>query len=101
MSPVSGPVPRGARHPAETFSNADEARYRVRGSFRPAGHGERHCLGLSREDLMVGAHQFDPYLVRARWHPGQVDRIDIARVRPQPRQVVHMYVGLADTAAVR
>ena len=50
--------------------------------FRGGRYCERHCLGLSWEDLMVGVHQIDPYLVRARRHPGQVDRIDIARVRP-------------------
>ena len=29
-------------------------------------------------------------------HPGQVDRIDVTRVRPPPRQVVHMYVQMPD-----
>jgi hypothetical protein len=45
---------------------------------------------------MVRVYQFDPYLVRAGRHPGQVDRIDITRVRPQPRQVVHLNVQMAD-----
>src|SRR3954454_18152098 len=58
------------------------------------GDGELHGLGLSGEDLVVGVHQFDPYLVWARRHPGQVDRIDIARVRPPPGQVIHMDVQM-------
>src|SRR6266849_3602288 len=27
--------------------------------FRRGGNCERHCLGLTREDLMVGVHQFN------------------------------------------
>jgi hypothetical protein len=45
---------------------------------------------------MVGVHQLDQYLVRAGRHPGYVDRIDVTRVRPQPRQVVHTYVQMPD-----
>ena len=59
-----------------------------------ASHRERYRLGLSRKDLMVCIDQVDLNLVRTRRHPGQVDRIEIARVRPQPGQVVHLYVQM-------
>jgi hypothetical protein len=67
----------------------------VRGSLT---YGERHGFGLSREDLVISIHQFDQYLVRPGRHARQVDRIDVARVRPQPRQVVHVYMQMPDPA---
>ena len=46
---------------------------------------------------MVGVYQFDPDLVRARRHPGQIDRVDVTRVRPPPRHVVHVDVQMANS----
>ena len=60
---------------------------RTRRAFR---YGERHQFGLSWEHLVVGIHQFDQNLVRPWRHPGEVDRIDVTRVRPPPGQVVDM-----------
>jgi hypothetical protein len=47
---------------------------------------------------MVGVHQFDQYLVRRTWRkPSHVDRIEITRVSPQPGQVIHTNVQMADS----
>jgi hypothetical protein len=46
---------------------------------------------------MVRVHQFDEHLVLAGRHSGQVDRIDITRIRPQPRHVVDVYMEMPDT----
>src|SRR5882762_4739773 len=48
---------------------------------------ERHRLGLSGDDLVVGVDQLNPNLVLADRQTGDVDRIVVARVRPPPRQV--------------
>jgi hypothetical protein len=48
------------------------------------------------EDLMVRVDQVDAHLVLARRYSGQVDCIDTTRVRPQPRQVVEVYVQMPD-----
>ena len=45
----------------------------------------------------IRVYQVDPYLVRARRHPGQVDRVDVARVRPPPRHIIHLYVQMSDS----
>jgi putative ABC transport system permease protein len=45
---------------------------------------------------VVGVHQVDLDLVRAGRHAGQVDCIDVTRVRPQPGQVVDLYVQMPD-----
>ena len=45
---------------------------------------------------MVRVDQVDPHLVRAGRYSGQVDCIDTTRVRPQPRQVVEVYVQMPD-----
>jgi len=60
------------------------------------GYGERHRPGLAGEDLVVRVDQLDPYLVRARRHPGEVDRVDVARIRPPPGQVVYVHVQMPD-----
>ena len=44
---------------------------------------------------MDGIHQFDPDFVRAGRQQGHVDR-GSTHVRPQPRQVVYMYVEMSD-----
>src|SRR5262245_57872214 len=64
--------------------------------FRRVRHCERHRLPARRasgEDLMVGIDQVDPNLVRAGWHPGDVDCIGVARV-PPPGHIVDVYVQM-------
>ena len=58
-------------------------------------NGERHCLGLLGHILMDGIYQVDPDLVRAGRQQGHVDR-GSTHVRPQPRQVVYVYVEMAN-----
>ena len=45
---------------------------------------------------MVGVDQVDAHLVLAGRYSGQVDCIDTTRVRPQPRQIVEVYVQMPD-----
>src|SRR6516164_3107277 len=45
---------------------------------------------------MVGVHQLNPDLVRTGGHPGQVNRVVVARVRPPPGQVVNVNVQMSD-----
>ena len=52
------------------------------------GQVERHRLGLSGDDSVVGVDQLNPNLVRADRQTGDVDCVVVARVRPPPRQVV-------------
>ena len=60
----------------------------------PVRHGEAHHLALSGEEVVVGVNQVDPHLVRTGRQSVYVDGIAIARIRPQPRQVVHGYVQM-------
>jgi hypothetical protein len=64
-----------------------------------ARHGlwdrERHRLPALRapsEYVVVSVDQLDKHLVLTGRYSGQVDCIDTTRVRPQPRQVVEVYV---------
>src|SRR5215218_7971072 len=57
---------------------------------------ERHRPGLSGKGLVVGIHQLDADLVRARPHSRQIDRVDVTRIRPPPADVIHMYVQMPD-----
>ena len=45
---------------------------------------------------MRGVHQLDRHLVLARRHTADVDRVAVARVGPQPGQVVDAHVQVAD-----
>jgi hypothetical protein len=64
--------------------------------MRSLRNGERHYLGLLLGDtLMDGAYQFDPDLVWPGWQQGHVDRSS-THVRPQPREVVHVYVQMSN-----
>jgi hypothetical protein len=44
---------------------------------------------------MVGLHQLNQYFVRTGGHPGQVNRVVVARVRPPPTQVVNLDVQMS------
>jgi hypothetical protein len=37
---------------------------------------------------MVGIHQLDQHFVLSGRHPSDIDGVEVARVRPQPRQVI-------------
>src|SRR5262245_63047386 len=65
--------------------------------FRRVRHCERHRLPARRasgKDRMVGIDQVDQNLVLAGWHPGDVDCIGVARVRPPPGHIVDVYVQM-------
>jgi hypothetical protein len=60
---------------------------------------ERHRLAARRasgKNLMVRVDQLNQHLVLTGRHPGHVDCIEITRVRPQPRQIVDVYVQMPD-----
>ena len=64
--------------------------------MRSLRNGERHYLGLLLGDtLMDGAYQFNSDLVWPGWQQGHVDRSS-AHVRPQPREVVNVYVQMSN-----
>jgi hypothetical protein len=54
------------------------------------GYRERHDLGLSGEDVVIRINQVDPHRVLTGREPSDVDRVEVARVRPPPRQVVDL-----------
>src|SRR5215204_5617448 len=61
---------------------------------RTLGHGERHRLALTREDLVVGIDQLDLDLVLTRLESGDVDRVEATRVRPPPPDIIDVYVQM-------
>ena len=74
------------------------------GAGRLSRHGERPRHRLSGEDLVVSVDQVDLHLVLAGRKPSYVDCIVVARIRPQPGQVVDGYVqilGLEDALGQR
>ena len=58
---------------------------------------ERHCFGLSGDDLVVGVDQLNPNLVLPDRQTRDVDRVVIAGVHPPPRQVVNGDVQMPDS----
>src|SRR6185369_10376187 len=62
----------------------------------PVGHRKAHHLSLSGEEVVVCVDQVDRHLVRSGRQAEYVDGIAIARIRPQPRQVVDGYVQVPD-----
>src|SRR5687767_8356539 len=77
------------------LSTAPRPSVRVRRSL--LRYGERHCLGLPGEDVVVSINQLDLHLVLAGRDPGYVDYVVVTRIRPQPGQVVDGYVQVPDT----
>ena len=47
---------------------------------------ERHCFGLSGDDLVVGVDQLNPNLVLPDRQTRDVDRVVITGVRPPPNR---------------
>jgi hypothetical protein len=60
------------------------------------GHGELENHHLAGEDVVIGVDQLDLHLVRAGRQPGDVDRVDLTRLGPQPRQVIDVDVQMPD-----
>src|SRR5689334_9729335 len=54
----------------------------------PIRHREARDLALSRKQIVVRINQVDRHFMRSRRQPINVDGIAVARVRPQPWQVV-------------
>ena len=53
-------------------------------------------IGLSGEDVVVSVDQLDLHLVVAGRKPGYVHSIVVTRIRPQPGQIVDVYVQMPD-----
>src|SRR5688572_30728570 len=67
---------------------------------RRAGNCERHRLPASwapGEDLVISVDQLDLHLVLAGRQARYVDCIAVTRIRPQPGQVVDVYVQMPET----
>ena len=60
-------------------------------------YGERHCLGLSWEDVVVSVNQLDLHFVLAGRQPGYVDCVVVACIRPPPGQVVDSDMQMPNT----
>lgn len=52
--------------------------------------------GLCGKDIAFGIHQLDQHVVLATWHARQDNCVALAEIRPQPWQVIHRDVQMAD-----